>query len=259
MQIKCLYDNNVIWFYAPLRGLESAVDQIVMLDTQMTELRRVMDTTPQTYNNLLQESISLSSELGNRVEDVNQAMVEFARQGYDPSTLIDLTETATIASNISELSTTDAMSSLTAAMQSYNIEAENSMSIIDRLNEVDNNFAIDTATISEAMEKSASTANTFGIEIDELIGLISAIGITTRESGSVVGNSLKTIASRITTMQPAIDELASVGINVRDSAGNMRDVFDILGDLAGRWETLSAEQQQNMGKLENMPLPPVMV
>ncbi|WP_226035603.1 hypothetical protein [Aquibacillus saliphilus] len=62
-------------FYAPLRGLQNAVDQIIMLDGQMTELRRVMDATPQTYNNLMSESIALSSELGNKVEDVNNAMV----------------------------------------------------------------------------------------------------------------------------------------------------------------------------------------
>lgn len=123
-------------FYAPLRGMRQAVDNVIMLDSQMTELRRVMDAAPETYNRLMRESIELSSELGNRVEDVNNAMIEFARQGYDPDTLVHLTETATIASNISELDTTEAMSSLTAAMMSFNIEAENSIEILDRINEV---------------------------------------------------------------------------------------------------------------------------
>ncbi|WP_079709866.1 phage tail tape measure protein [Paraliobacillus ryukyuensis] len=173
--------------YAPLRGIQSAIDQVVMLDTQMTELRRVMDATPSTYNSLLQDSINLSTELGNRVENVNQAMVEFARQGYDPSTLMDLTGTATIASNISEMSTTDAMDTITASMQAFNIEANDSISIIDRLNEVDNNFAIDSATLAQALNKSAATANTFGVTMDELVGQIAAIGITTRESGQIVG------------------------------------------------------------------------
>ncbi|WP_405101406.1 phage tail tape measure protein [Oceanobacillus sp. FSL H7-0719] len=235
------------------RKLQSAIEQVVILDTQMTDLRRVMDAAPHTYNNLLQESISLSSELGNRVQDVNSALVEFARQGYDPSTLLNLTETATIASNISELETTEAMSSLTASMSAFNIEASDSISIIDKLNEVDNNFAIDTKTLSDAIERSAAASNTFGVEIDELIGHISAIGITTRESGSVIGNSLKSIYSRITTMQPAIDALAGIGINVRNSAGEMRPVSDILAQLAGQWNTLSAEQQQNMGNIKTCP------
>lgn len=60
-------------------------------------------------------------------------------------------------------------------------------------------------------------------------------------------NSLKSIYSRITSIQPAIDELANIGINVRDSAGEMRRVEDILDDLGGKWSSLSAEQQQNLG------------
>lgn len=60
-------------------------------------------------------------------------------------------------------------------------------------------------------------------------------------------NSLKSIYSRITSIQPAIDELANIGINVRDSAGEMRRVEDILDDLGAKWNTLSAEQQQNLG------------
>lgn len=233
-------------FYAPLRGLRQATENVIMLDAQMTELKRVMDATPETYTRLMRESIELSSELGNRVKDVNQAMNEFARQGYEPETLMYLTETATIASNISELDTTEAMSSLTATMVNFNIEARNSIEIIDRINEVDNNFAISTKNISEAMEKSASTAKTFGINIDELIGLISAIGITTRESGSIIGNSLKTILSRITTLDESVGALRDVGISVRDSTGDIRSTFEILQDLAGIWNDLSKEQQQHL-------------
>ncbi len=48
-------------------------------------------------------------------------------------------------------------------------------------------------------------------------------------------------------MQPAIDSLASVGVSVKDMSGEMRPVTDILEDLALKWDTLNAEQQQNLG------------
>lgn len=60
-------------------------------------------------------------------------------------------------------------------------------------------------------------------------------------------NSLKSIYSRITSIQPAIDAMADIGINIKDSAGEMRGVGDILDDLGAKWNTLSAEQQQNLG------------
>src|SRR5699024_7390571 len=114
------------------------VDNVIMLDSQMTDLQRVMDATPKTYNDLMEKSIDLSIELGNKVEDVNNAMTEFARMGYTPDQLIDLTEVATVASNISDLMPEDAMNTVVAGMKAFNIEAEDSISIIDRLNEVNN-------------------------------------------------------------------------------------------------------------------------
>ncbi|MBM7598079.1 soluble lytic murein transglycosylase-like protein [Virgibacillus halotolerans] len=60
-------------------------------------------------------------------------------------------------------------------------------------------------------------------------------------------NSLKTLYTRITTLDEAVASLDSVGVSTKDAAGGMRDVDDILGDLAGKWDSLNAEQQQNIG------------
>ncbi|MBD1379228.1 phage tail tape measure protein [Metabacillus arenae] len=116
-----------------------------------------------------------------------------------------------------------------------------------KLNEVDNNFAISTKDLSDGIRKAASTAKTFGVDIDELTGYIAAIGSTTRESGAIVGNGLKTIISRITTMDDAKGALESVNISIKDMSGNVRPVSDILEQLAGKWTSLSDEQRQNLG------------
>lgn len=60
-------------------------------------------------------------------------------------------------------------------------------------------------------------------------------------------NSLKSIASRITSVSGAVDALDGIGISVKDSANEMRNVDDILDDLGAKWKDLSAEQQQNIG------------
>ncbi len=133
--------------YAPLRGLQAATDQILMLDSRLVELKRVMDETPKAYNMMLEESIALSSELGNKVDDVTQALVEWGRQGFSPNETLDLTRTSTIASNISELTPSETMDTLTASMTAFNIEAENSISIIDRLNEVDKLLSLISVTM----------------------------------------------------------------------------------------------------------------
>ena len=48
-------------------------------------------------------------------------------------------------------------------------------------------------------------------------------------------------------MDDAAGALESVNISIKDMGGNVRPVSDILGELAGKWTTLSDEQRQNLG------------
>ncbi|AJA41362.1 tail length tape measure protein [Geobacillus virus E3] len=95
--------------------------------------------------------------------------------------------------------------------------------------------------------KATGAANTFGVSLESMLGHATAIIEVTRESGNVVGNSLKTIYSRITTMDDSIAMLESVGVAVRDMNGQLRPVEQILDSLAQRWSSLSSEQQQALG------------
>jgi hypothetical protein len=60
-------------------------------------------------------------------------------------------------------------------------------------------------------------------------------------------NGLKTIFSRITTIDGAEAVLNGANVAMRDLAGNVRPVSDIITDLAANWTELSDEQRQNLG------------
>ena len=59
-------------------------------------------------------------------------------------------------------------------MKAFNIEATDSMGIVDRFNEIGNNFAIDSVGIGEALQRSASALAEAGNTIDESIALVTA-------------------------------------------------------------------------------------
>lgn len=101
--------------------------------------------------------------------------------------------------------------------------------------------------MAQSLQRSAGAANTYQVSLEKSIGLTTAIGEVTRESGSVIGNSLKSIYSRITSIPKAVESLEGIGVAVRDSAGQMRSVENILDDVGAKWKDLSAEQQQNLG------------
>lgn len=237
--------------YAVVNGFKGISSEIMEINKQMIEIQRVAGAGINT-DNLLTGALTQSKELGNNVHDILDALGEYSRTFGDLSEqqLLTATKTAVIMSNVSDLNLDESVSSLVGTMNAFNISADESLHIVDALNEIDNNYSISTKQLAESLSKVGGTAKTFGVSMEEVAGATTAIGAVTQESGAIIGNSLKTIYSRITTMQPSIDILDSVGVSVRKIGENgveMKPVNDILGELAGKWQGLTSEQQQNIG------------
>ena len=252
-QLKIAMARVPVWmvamtaFHGSINTVRTMTEEIFKLDKAMTELRRVADSQIDTEH-MFRGAVELSKQLGNNIHDVMASVNDLARTfgHFNERQLLAITNTATLMSNVSDLNAQEATESLVGTMNAFNITAEDSIRIVDSMNEVDNNYAISTKQLATGLAKSASTAKTFGVEMEENIGHITAIGAVTMESGNIIGNSLKTIYSRITTMQGAKDVLAEVGVEVTDMAGNTKDVGDIIADLGGKWNTLSDSQRQNI-------------
>lgn len=232
------------WF-GGVTALKSMVDQVVQIDTLMTNIRRVMDEPDYKFNDLLQTSIDLGDTLSNKISDILQMTGDFGRMGFDESELSTLTKTAQVLQNVSDLTPTDTVNTLTAAMLNFNIAAGDSISIADKLNEVDNNYAVSTMDLANSIRKAGSTASTFGVKLNDLIGYTTAIASTTRESGNIVGNSLKTIFARIGNNQSSIKALEQIGISVKTAGGEAKSASELIGEVANKWDTLSDAQKQN--------------
>jgi TP901 family phage tail tape measure protein len=116
----------------------------------------------------------------------------------------------------------------------------------------------DTASSSDeiagGLEKFAAVANTIGLSFDNAAAALATITATTRQSEDVVGTSLKTIFARIqglklgetledgTTLNQYSQALAAVGVNIKDSNGQLKDMDIILDDLGHKWSTISKDQ-----------------
>jgi Phage-related minor tail protein len=174
-------------FYAPLRAMQDMTARLVEIDTLMVDIQRVMDAPDYKFVDMLDQAVISSDQLSSKLTDFLKIMGDFGRMGFEEDQLMDISKTATVLQNISDLDAKDSVDTLTSAMLNFNIAAEDSVMIADKLNEIDNNFAVSTKDLSDGLRKSASTAKTFGVEIDTLLGYIAAIGSTTRESGAIIG------------------------------------------------------------------------
>lgn len=150
-------------FYGSIRSVRNMSREILELDRVMTEFRRVAsDKINLEY--AFDGAINLAKELGNEVHGVTQTLADFARTygEFNERQLIAITKTATLMSNVSNMEVEQSAETLIATMNAFNITAEDSVRIVDSLNEVDNNYSVSTEQLAEGLQRSANVARTFG-------------------------------------------------------------------------------------------------
>ncbi|CAJ0570723.1 unnamed protein product, partial [Mesorhabditis spiculigera] len=219
--------------------LRKAVQSIIQIDGQMNQLER---TIGKSFNEdrMLDGSINIAQSTGRSMSEVNGNLIGFANQGFNESDTLSLGKAASVLQNISNLTPGDSVNTLTGAMAAFNIEANKSMGIADKLKEVSGNYGVSSKDLALSLTSAGAAAKSFGVSIEELLGNTAAISSITRESGDVVGRGLKAIYTRVGSDEQSAGVLQSVGISKAD-----KDVITVLDELAGKWNQLTKAQQQN--------------
>ena len=164
------------------QGLRDMFEQVVAIDTAMTELKKVTDETNASYNQFLSNAASRSKELGTTIDGLVTSTADFARLGYGFEDAQGLAEVANIYAVVGdeiegvEGATKSLISTLAAFKDEMNgmSDSDFALSIVDKFNEVSNNFAISSGGIGEALQRSASSMAAANNTLDESIALITA-------------------------------------------------------------------------------------
>lgn len=169
------FSGAAIW-NAINRGTREMINNVIELDTAMTELKKVTDETAGTYDKFLDNASIRAKTLGATLTDVVTATADFARLGYSMDDAANLADAAIIYKNVGDgiENISDASSSIISTMKAFGIAAGDAMSIVDKFNEVANRFSITASGLGEALVRSASSLSAAGNTLDESIGLIVA-------------------------------------------------------------------------------------
>ena len=254
--------------YAVISKFGEMVQNVKAIDAAMVNLKKVTDETDASYESFLTRASTKAKELGTTVADLVDATTNFSRLGFSLNEAEDLGQLATIYANVGDLSSIDdATNSIISTMKGFGIEAENASSILDKFNEVGNNFAISSGDIGEALQRSASSMAAANNTIDETIALITAANTVVQDATSV-GNAFKTISMRIrgatTEMEQAgldMEGMASStaklreeimalsGVDIMIDDNTFKSTYQIIEELAAKWGELSDIQQASITEL----------
>ena len=239
-----------------VQQLKEVYDNVVKLDSAVVNLSMVTGYNRDRTKELVASYSEMAQELGAVTSEVAAAADDWLRQGYSLEDTNELIKTSTVLSKIGLIDSAKATQYLTSAIKGYKVEIGDAMSVADKLSAVDMAAAVSVGGLAEGMSKTANSARLAGVEMDELLGYLAAVGEVTQQDMASVGNAFKTMFARYSNVKlnKLVDDdgeslndyervLTRVGIKLRENSGEFRDFSDVLGDVQAKWSSLSEVEQ----------------
>lgn len=144
MKFKKLFETNIKSQFASQvismveQGLRQIYQNVVNIDSAMTELKKVTDETDNTYDAFLDDAGTRAKNLGASISDIVTASADFARLGYNLKDSKELADAAVLYQHVGDgiSSVNDASESIISTMKAFGVETKDVTSIVDKFNEV---------------------------------------------------------------------------------------------------------------------------
>lgn len=233
--------------YAVGKAFSEIIKSTIQVEKQLADINVVLNTSQKSLANFGRSLFDIARSTANPFSEVTKAATEFARQGLGVQETLKRTNDALVLSRLSGLDAAKSVDALTAAVNSFSKAGLNSTQIINKLANVDAGFAVSSADLAEAISRVGSTAQDVGVDIDQLIALVTAAQQTTARGGAVIGNSLKTIFTRLQRTD-TLDKLEELGVKVRDLSGETLPAVQVLQNLSKSFNALSQSQKSSVAE-----------
>lgn len=235
-------------------SIRNAYSYTKQLDTALTDIRIVTGDSADQMGRFAEQANSAAKAFGSNTLDYAKTALSFYQQGLGDDEVASRTEATIKAANVTGSQAAQVAEYLTAVWNGFQVGIGEETAYVDKLAAVADSSASNLAELATAMSKVASVANNMGVDMDQLNAQISTIIATTRQAPETVGNALKTIYARINDIKTGSDEaeislgnytgkMASLGIQVLDANGHLRDTGDVMEEIGSKWGSMGREQQ----------------
>lgn len=243
--------------------------EVYEIDTAMTNLYKVTDETSSKYNQFLDSASDSAHELGRSISSLVEQTANWAKLGFSLDEAEQLAKISSIYANVGEVDNDTAVSDMVTAMKAFNIEASDSITIVDKLNKLGNEYATSAAALGDGLSRSASAMATSGTDINKTLAMLTG-GTEITQNASEFGNFLKVGSMRIRGMKgdlealgeevdETVDSISKVQtqilnrtggkVNIFDDMGNFRDYYDIMEDIAEVYDDLNDPDKADLTEI----------
>jgi len=213
--------------------------QSIKVEKILTDINVVLNTSLTNLQKFGNDLFKVARNTSQSLEVAAEAALEFSRQGLSMEETLKRTNDALILTRLTGIKAADAVSGLTAAVNGFADAGLTTTNIINKLAAVDVKFAVSADDLIDALARAGAVAQDAGVNFDQLVGAVTSAQQITARGGAVIGNSFKTIFTRI-QRSSTLDRLEELGVAVRDIRGNTLPALSVLQSLSKAYDTLGS-------------------
>lgn len=250
------------------QGLQQVYQNVVEVDTAMTELKKVTDETDTSYAKFTQRAAQQSRELGANISDYVQTTADWARLGYNLPSSEELARVSSLFANVGDGidSATQASEYLISTLKGFNLVADDAERVVDIINQVANTEPVSAQDISEILQRSAAALSASNTSFEKTVALGTAMNSVLQNSATT-GTALKTLsmylratkteleengedaeycASSMSELRDSILALTKGKVDIQLDEDTYKDVYDIMQEISGVYDQLTDKEQASL-------------
>ena len=228
------YLMTFVGFHEFFNMIRNGINYLVEFDTAMTELIKVSNDSERALRAFGDEAFRIADQVASTGTEITQAAADWSRLGYSIKEASELAKNSAIYVNVGDgIDVETATSDMVSAMKAFDIEAEDSISIIDRYNAVANQYAISAGGIGAAMARSSSALAMANNSIDQSVAMAAAMNEIIQDE-ELVGQTLKTLSLRLRGAKTEIEDAGESTDGMAESTSKLREQVLALTNVAGK-------------------------
>lgn len=251
------------------QGLRDVYNNVLELDTAVTELKKVSKMTGDEMNEYLDRTAINARELGANISDLVNSTADWKRLGYTDKDSEELARVSALMANVGDQidNATTASSYLISAMQGFGLVADDAERLLDCMNQIANTEPVSMNDLGIIMQKSSAAMSAAGNTYQETLSLAAAVNGVLQDADTS-GTYLKTLSMYLRAsktdaenagiatdgMADSVSELRSelkqlAGVDIMKDENTFKSTYQIMKELSEVWKDLSDTTQANITEL----------
>lgn len=237
------------------KAISNALGYTKDLDKSLNNIRIVSGQSAEQMKEFAIEANNAAKALGSTTTDYTDAALIYYQQGLRGEDVTGRTDVTQKMANVTGDSAEKVSQDLTAIWNNFYDGSKSLEYYADVITKLGASTAASSAEISAGLEKFAAISDTVGLSYEYATAALATVVAETRQSADTVGTAFKTIFGRLeglklgetlddgTSLNKYSQALESVGVNIKQSNGQLKEMDQILDELGAKWDTLNKDQQ----------------